>query len=63
MAGWKMDDVFPIKNWEIPASYVIVYQRVSNKKNLKRFLFKWCNLDGTPKTYSTIATKIGPMSL
>ena len=37
LAGWKMGapdcvDVFPIKHGDIPASYVIVYQRVHGLK-------------------------------
>ena len=28
-----MEDIFPIKNGDIPASYVIVYQRVHATKN------------------------------
>ena len=37
IAGWKMGDpglsrcMDPIKNWDIPASYVIVYHRVAWK--------------------------------
>ena len=50
IAGWNMDpdwvDVFPIKHGDIPASYVIVYQRVGG--GLKQFLYlylgKWSSL-------------------